>query len=238
MTEVWHGFFDAYSDEADITTSGNSGDQWSAVSTNGTSTLKADSSVAVNYGSFTDRTNTMRVVIDGSASTVNAEFSVTSESVLAFLFPFQVTTRPTGGNIDILLMISTDFNYGCGIGLNTTGQLILTDDTQAAIHTGSTALTLDTTFWIGVKLKGHATQGYMEAKLYDAVGGLLETIGDTTADESTDNLIFKFQSGMPFNTDASVAYRYGEIWVDDTDYPPLPTFGVVELRGSIPIPGL
>lgn len=230
MTEIANSWFDSYADEADITTTPD-GTAFDSVDKNGTTTLKADTAVSIDYGSFTARTRTARAVTDASASIfrMRHNFNPATHSVVAMLFPFYMTALP-GSRTSLLMLWDSGGGTVANMYLEPDGTLLLRDSVDSTIDTSSTALEALTVYWLGYKVKGDASnQGYSEAKIWDDSGTLLETVGDTTEDEDTGNPIERIlwggYGGGPGTVEAaSWTCHYGELWVDDTDYPAMPSF--------------
>jgi hypothetical protein len=176
-----------------------------------------------DYGSFTSRANAMRFTADGSGSSAARgwDAALGLQDVVAFLCPFRVGSLPsTFRTIAVWYDAATAVN--AQVRLNNLGQLQLRAKfTQVGLSSAG-LIDPNVTYWLGAKCKGDAN-GYVEAKVWSADGTLIETVGDQVADEDTRGDHDQLNIGF-VESEAGWQSWFGEIWVDDADYPPLPTF--------------
>lgn len=224
MSQILIVNYDGLSDEADITTAGGAPDPFDDGFTNGTVTVKADNAISFDYGSFRPRSNAMRFTGDGTGNSAARGWDATlgSQDIVAFLCPFRVDTLPSALKT-IAVWYDTATQVNAQLRLNDSGQLQVRAKFSQIAISSTGLIEVDTNYWLGAKVKGGVSDGYIEAKVWDASGTLLETVGNQTANKDTradhDQLNFGQVEGS-----ANWVSWFGEMRVDDADYPSLPSF--------------
>ena len=218
----------SYSDGDDIGVTGGDGDAFTGGETNGTTTVKASTDVDIDYGDWTDRTNTMEVVTDGSGSTADRYWAFSDTTYIGWVFPW-VVGLPTNHQTIMRGRRITAYNFGIRVYAN--GSIQLWDSADSLIDATAASLVADNdVIWLaGFCKAANSPDGEIELKIYDDAGTLLDTLYGNDADTQGtsgpyhDKLHF---GSNPVSNAPNVTHHFGQIRVyfGATASPAIPTF--------------
>lgn len=226
MATIRNTYYDSLADGLNINPSSHpnyDGDDFNGGWKNGANVIQIDDGDLlgglVDYGSFTQRTKCLYFSSDGSSCAVSYDNISPAEDVIGLLLPIKISGAPAA-NV-LLCQLWSNAAVAAQIWLQT-GRIIQTKAIYTQTGLGSHALVANTDYWLAIKIRGEASNGYVEAKLYDDQFNLIETIGNQNPSYDTvgdlDAVAIGIQTGAN-----GFAFTLGEVWVDDADYPTLPT---------------
>lgn len=138
--------------------------------------------------------------------------TVWNEADVYIEFQFLVADLPDSNSEYIMRVVDAGVNLKLGVTINSAGNLIALDATGATLGTGSTALSLNTWYRIGVRCGTSATVGPYEIQ----INGVTELSG--TGNLDADNSI-GIQIGKVINLNGNtVDFFYDDLVIDDAGF--------------------
>lgn len=147
----------------------------------------------------------------GGKGASGAQAAVTAATVY-FVGRYRATLVPSSNSEEILRVVSSTSTLKLSVRIDSARKLSIYDQSNALIATGTTILSLEERYYIGVKA-GNGTSAAYELR----INGITELSG--TCDQAATN-ISRVHLGKQTNQNSNlIDYNWDDYWIDSGDWP-------------------